>query len=123
MRSNQFIVISTLLLITSVGFAETIITAQDYAVDSDVVLESGVREIKSIPRDTVNVIGDGIKYIKDETITAGKGVAAVFKADPHAEVQTAGELAVENAWDTSNDILFRSYDVTEEVGEMVSGVG
>ena len=119
MRSNQFILISTALLITSVGFAETILTAQDYAVDSDVVLESAVREVKSIPRDTVNVIGDGVKYVKDEVITAKEGVVAVFKDDPHAKAQKDGELAVENAWDTSNDILFRSYDVTEEVGEML----
>ena len=119
MRSIQSILISTVLLITSTGFAETIITAQDYAVDSDVVLESAVREIKSIPRDTVNVIGDGVKFIKDEAITAGEGVAAVWKDDPHANAQKAGELAVENAWDSSNDILFRSYELTAEVGEML----
>jgi len=117
MRSIQVLI--GVALITSTGFAKTILTAQDYAVDSDVVLESAVEEIKSAPRDTVNVIGDGVKYVTDEAVTAAKGVAAVFKKDLHAQAQKDGELAVANAWNSSNDILFRSYDVTDEVGEMM----
>lgn len=114
------IMISTVLLVTVSGFSETIITAQDYAVDSDVVLESAVREIKSTPRDAINVVGDGLKYVKDETITAAKGAIAVFSgASPHEKAQKAGELAVENAWDSSNDILFRSYKVSDEIGELL----
>jgi general secretion pathway protein D len=96
--------------------AEALITAQDYAVDSDVVLESALREIKSAPRDTVNVIGDSLKYASDETVTAAKGVAAVFKGSPHEKAQRAGELAVEDAWLTSDEILFRSYKVSDDVG-------
>ncbi len=119
MSSREFIQIGIALLITSTGFAETIITAQDYAVDSDVVLESGVREIKSIPRDTVNVIGDGIKYLKDETVTAVDGVKAIFKEDPHADAQLSGELAVEDAWDTDNNVVFRSYKVNDQIGEVL----
>lgn len=111
--------IGAVMLITACGFSEIIITAQDYAVDSDVVLESAIKEVKSIPRDTVNVIGDGIKYIKDETVTAAKGVAAVFKKDPHAKAQKVGELAVEDAWDASNNIHFRSYKLTDSVGELL----
>lgn len=121
--SRMLILVGSVLLITSTGFSEILITAQDYAVDSDVVLESAVSEIKSAPRDTVNVIGDSIKCIKDETITASKGVAAVFKKDLHAKAQKSGELAVENAWDSSNDILFRSYAVSAEIGSvLMSGV-
>ena len=111
--------ISSLLLIASTGFAEVLITAQDYAVDSDVVLESVLREIKSIPQDTVNMIGDSLKYVKDETVNTAKGAAAVFKGDPHAKAQKAGELAVENAWDMSNDILSRTYNLSEEIGNVL----
>jgi len=108
--------IVALLLIQS-GLAEILITAQDYAVDSDVVLETAVKEVKSTPRDTVNVIGDSIKYVSDETVTAAKGVAAVFKSDPVEKAERAAALETAGAWDSSNDIQFRSYKVTDEVGE------
>ena len=112
----------TALLLVQSGLAETIITAQDYAVDSDVVLESAVREIKSVPRDTVNVVGDAVKYVSDETITAAKGVAAVFKSNPVEKAEKAGMLEVASAWDSSNDIIFRSYKVTAAVGkELAAG--
>jgi type II secretory pathway component GspD/PulD (secretin) len=102
--------------------AETIITAQDYAVDSDVVLESAVKEIKSIPQDTINVIGDGLKFVSDETVTAAKGVAAVFKTDPVEKTEKAGLIEIANAWSSANDILFRSYKVSAEVGsELAQG--
>jgi hypothetical protein len=64
---------SLAVLMAASGFAEVIITAEDYAVDSDVVLESAVREIKSAPQDTVNVIGDVFKFAKDETATGSPG--------------------------------------------------
>lgn len=111
--------IGSTLLITASGFAEVLITAQDYAVDSDVVLESAVQEIKSIPGDTINVVGDSVKFVKDETVTAAKGIAAVFKKDLSESAAKAGELAVENAWDFSNDILFRSYKVSDEIGTVL----
>ena len=107
------------VLMTASGFAETIITAEDYAVDSDVVLESAVKEVKSVPRDTVNVIGDVIKYAKDETVTAAKGVASILKKDAHAKAQKAGELAVEDAWDADTTIHFRSYKVSAGVGNLL----
>ncbi len=111
--------IGSLLLIASTGFTEVLITAQDYAVDSDVVLESAVKEIKSAPQDTINVVGDSIKYVKDETQTAVKGLTAPFKKDQHAAAQKAGELAVENAWDSSNDIIYRDYAVGAEIGDVL----
>jgi len=107
------------VMVTASGFAETIITAQDYAVDSDVALESAVKEIKSAPRDTVNMIGDVVKYAKDETVTAANGVASLFKEDAHAKAQIAGELAVEDAWDSNNNIHFRSYKVSDSMGELL----
>ena len=97
--------IGSALLIASTGFSEVLITVQDYAVDSDVVLESAVREIKAIPADTASVIGDIVTVIKDEAITTANGLAAPFKPDHHAKVQKAGILAIENGWDSSNDII------------------
>lgn len=104
------------------GKAETVTTAEDYAVDSDVVLESAVKEIKSAPSDTVNVIGDAVKMVSDETVTAAKGVASVFKTDPIAKDEKAGLIEIANAWNSANDIVFRSYKVSEAVGnEMTAG--
>ena len=111
--------IGGLLLIASTGFSEVLTTAQDYAVDSDVVLESAVKEIKSAPGDTINAIGDGIKYVKDETITAVTGLTAPFKKDLHEQAQRDGELAVENAWNSSNDILFRDYKLSKDIGNVL----
>ncbi len=111
-----------LLLFAAFGFSETIITAENYAGDSDVVLESAVREIKSAPRDTINVIGDGVKYVVDETATAAKGARAVFKKNPREQIAQQGELAVANAWTTTNEIIFRSYEVSDIVGnELAQG--
>jgi general secretion pathway protein D len=109
----------TALLLASLqsGQAETLTTAQDYAVDSDVVLESAVREVKSIPRDTVNVVGDAVKMVSDETVTAVNGVKSVFKADPIAKDEKNAVLEVANAWNTANDVIFRSYKVSESVGK------
>ncbi len=110
--------ITTLLYCTlQSGLAETIMTAQDNAVDSDVVLESVLREVKSAPSDTINVIGDGIKLITGEVTTLVNGAKAVFKANPVDKAEKAGMLQVANAWNSCNDILFRSYKVTDEVGQ------
>jgi general secretion pathway protein D len=112
----------TALLLVQSSLAETIITAQDYAVDSDVVLESAVREIKSVPQDTVNLVGDAVKFVSDEVVTAANGVKAAFKSNPVDKVEKAGMIEVANAWDSSNDIVFRSYKVTDAVGkELASG--
>jgi type II secretory pathway component GspD/PulD (secretin) len=112
----------TTLLLASLGTAETVTTARDYAVDSDVVLESAVREIKSIPQDTVNVVGDAVKMVADETVTAANGVKAVFKTDPVGKAETAASLETANAWNSANDVVFRSYKVSESVGtELMTG--
>ena len=114
----------TALLLASLqsGQAETVTTAQLYTADSDVVLESAVREVKSIPQDTVNVVGDAVKMVSDETITAVNGVKSVFKADPIAKDEKAAALGVADAWNSANDVIFRSYKVSESVGkELVSG--
>jgi hypothetical protein len=86
------------------------------------VLESAVKEIKSVPQDTVNVIGDAVKLVGDETITAVRGVASVFKGDPVAEAERAAALETASAWNSANDIVFRSYRISEPVGnELVAG--
>ena len=108
------------VLIAASSFAETIITAQDYAVDSDVALESAVREVKAIPQDTVNVAGDVAQFVKDEMSTAAEGVASVFDGESaHVKAQRTGELAVEDAWDADNNIQFRSYKVSERLGDLL----
>ena len=118
MRSN-IIGIFAAVLFTASGFAETIITAEDYAVDSDVVLESAVKEVQSVPSDTVEMMGDVVKYARDETETAVEGIASIWKKDAHAETQRAGELAVEDAWDANDKIHFRSYKVSDGVGSLL----
>jgi len=121
MRKLAMGITALLYLVTQSGMAETVIVAQDYAVDSDAVLESAVKEIKSAPRDAVNVIGDSIKFVTDEAVTAKKGIAAAFKSDPIEKAEKAAALQTANAWDTSNDIIFRSYKVSEAVGEELIG--
>ena len=114
----------TALLLVSLqsGRAETVTTAQKYTGDSDVVLESAVREVKSIPQDTVNVVGDAVKMVSDETVTAVNGVKSVFKADPIAKDEKSAALETANAWDTANDVIFRSYKISESVGkELAAG--
>lgn len=108
-----------MMLITAFGFGEVIITAEDYAVDSDVVLESVVEEVKSVPQDVAAVIGDSIKYVKDETDAAVNGVKSVFEGDAHEKAQLDASLAVEDAWDSSNNILFRSYRVSDDIGDLL----
>lgn len=128
MRNTALGMIALLAMIGLSVNAETLITAQDYAVDSDVVLESTLKEVKSAPRDTINVIGDTLKYVSDETVTAAKGAVAVFKSDPVEKAERDALAEIASAWDSSNDVLFRSYKVTPAVGEeltagAVSGKG
>ena len=110
-----------MVLLTASVFAETIITAEDYAVDSDVVLESLVKEVKSVPHDTAEMLGDVVKYARDEAEVAADAVAGVFKeeSDARAITQREGELAVEDAWDSGNNVLFRSYKVSGRVGDLL----
>jgi type II secretory pathway component GspD/PulD (secretin) len=121
MRKLAMGITALLYMATQSGLAEVVIGAQDHAVDSDVVLESAVREIKSAPRDAVNVVGDSIKFVADETVTAAKGVAAAFKSNPIDKVKKEAALQTATAWDSSNDIIFRSYKLSEEVGKELLG--
>lgn len=105
------------LLLMQGGQAELVITARDYAVDSDVVLESAVREVKAIPQDTANIVGDAVAFAADETVTAVKGVQAAFNADPLDRLENKALKEIATAWDSSNDLLFRSYKVSAEVGK------
>lgn len=124
MRKSAIGTAVLLYLAAQSGTAETIITAQDYAVDSDAVLESALKEIKSAPRDIVDAVGDTVKFTADETVTAGKGVAAAFKPDTVGKIKKEAMLDVATAWDSSNDIIFRSYRISEAVSEeLVAGAG
>lgn len=114
--------IGSVLLVSLTGFSEILITADDHAVDSDVVLESAVQDVKSIPRDTADVVGDSVKYVADEITTAAGAVASVFGKDVHGEVKNAADMATAEAWDGSDDILFRSYAVSEQIGSVLMSV-
>jgi general secretion pathway protein D len=117
---HMIVGIPCVVLMAASVFSEVISTAEDYAVDSDVVLESIVREVKSIPQDTANIVGDVVKFTKDEILAVSNGVAAAFEEeDAHSKVQRAGELEVANAWDSGGDIQFRSYKVSEKVGDLL----
>ncbi|MFA5687860.1 MAG: hypothetical protein WC959_01725 [Kiritimatiellales bacterium] len=96
--------------------AEAIITAQDYAVESDVVLESAVREIKSIPQDTVNLVGDAVKFVTDDLRATVKTVETALKTPPNEKLEKPAMIEVANAWNSCGDILFRSYTISEAVG-------
>jgi len=112
--------ISVAMLIAGTGFSQTIISARGQAQGSDVVLESAVKEVKSIPVDTANVVGDTVQFATDETVNAAQGVIRAFSgATPHEKTKHDAELAIENAWDSSNDILFRSYKVNTEIGDLL----
>jgi general secretion pathway protein D len=114
-------IIALLYLAAQSGMAATIIGAQDYAVDSDVVLESAVKEIKSAPRDAVDFAGDAVKFAADESVTAVNGVKAAFKSNPREQVRKDAAIRAADAWDSSNDIVFRSYKISEAVSEEIIG--
>jgi general secretion pathway protein D len=104
------------VLVATTGVAETIMTAQDYAVDSDVMLESALDTVKSIPQDTVNVVGDAVKFVSDEVVTATKGVKAAFEKDPVKAVKKAAAIETAKAWDSSSEVIFRSFKLATTVG-------
>ncbi len=114
------VLMGTAYWVAASAFAsELIMTAEDHAVDSDVVLESAVKEIKSIPKDTVQVLGDVATYVADEVQTAKEGLEQVFAGDVHAGTQADALHAVGMAWDEPNRIQFRSYTISEKLGDLL----
>ncbi len=110
------------LFVAVPGMAEILITADDHAVDSDVVLESVVKEVKSVPGDTVQVVEDLIIYAADETISTINGVKSIMEENEHDQAQQEAMQAVEEAWPSPSKVHFRSYAVTGEVGsELMEG--
>jgi type II secretory pathway component GspD/PulD (secretin) len=103
--------ISVSMLMTASGFAQS---------GSDVVLESAVDEVKAIPRDTVYIYDDVVKYVKDDAVNAAAGVKSIFEGESAYEKEKKeSKRAVADAWDSSNDIVFRSYKVSERVGGLL----
>ncbi|HKL21550.1 MAG TPA: hypothetical protein VJ904_07070, partial [Tichowtungia sp.] len=89
MRKLAMGITALLYMATQSGMAETVIVAQDHAVDSDVVLESAVKETKSAPRDAVNFTGDAVKFFADESATTVRGAEALFKTDQREKAKKA----------------------------------
>ncbi len=116
--------ISVAVLVPVSGFAKTLTTA-DHVTDSDVALESAVKEVRSVPADTGAVIGDTVKFVRDETVSTVDGVKAAgdeFRKDgkkAHAKAKKEGLQEIDKAWDSSKDILFRSYKVSAGVGDLL----
>jgi hypothetical protein len=114
MRSVN-VLISAVLVAASSGFAEDSADRGNYPLGSDVVVESAVKEVKSIPHDTVHVIAESVSYVADETVQAVHAVASVFEKDLRGTAHNEGLDAVAEAWDSSREILFRSYVVNDSM--------
>lgn len=115
--------IGSLLLIANTGFTETLVSGREHADNSDVVLESAVTETKAIPQDTVNIAGDVVKFAEDESVNAAKGIASITEEDPMEAVKRAAALQTAAAWDSSNDIVLRSYKIAPQVGKDLAAAG
>jgi type II secretory pathway component GspD/PulD (secretin) len=113
--------VSIALLIIPSGSAEILITADDHAVDSDVVLESAVEAVKAGPQDAADVVDDATTFIRDDAETAAAGLqsAVDIEISAHEKARKEGVQAVKDAWDTRNDIRFRSYKVSERLGDLL----
>lgn len=113
--------ISVAVLMTSSGFAESVITAEGYSTDSDVALEVAVEDIKSIPCDTAYMVDDITKFVKEEAGTAASGIKSVFNNEvgAHEKAQKDGIRTIDEAWDSNNKIQFRSYKVSEGLGGLL----
>ncbi len=108
---NMIAGISVAVLLIPSGFAQT---------GNDVVLQSAVEEVKSVPRDTAYLFDDAVKYVKDDAVAAADGVKSIFDEESaHSKARKEGERVVKNAWDSANDILFRSYKVSDRVGDLL----
>lgn len=115
--------IGGVLLVSLAGVPEVLTAAEDYIVGSDVILESAVKEIKSIPSDAVELVGAGINYVTDEVNAVSNAVAAIFADEkPLENVKESGVSAVDEAWDVADDMLFRSYTVSDEIGSLLMSV-
>lgn len=121
MRSLTTAISATLFLTAHAGFAEAIISPADHAVDSDVVLESAVDEVKAVPRDAIYIIDDAGNFIKKEARDMAAGVKSAFRSNqsPYEKVQKEGEAKIKNAWDTSGDLQFRSYKLSKRLGDLL----
>ena len=108
------------LLISTSGFSEVIISTKEHVNNGDVVLESAIQEIKDVPLDTANVLGDTLKFMVDEMGASVRGVKDELSGStPREKTRHAAERELENAWNTSDDILFRSYKVSDEIGTLL----
>lgn len=105
------------LLAAVPGFSKLI--EEEYRIGSDVAAESAVDEVKSIPADTGALAGEVVRFTTDETKGAINSVRSLTNGDPHAEASDAGKAAVDAAWRTSGDVIFRSYAVSDKIGDLL----
>ncbi len=105
--------------------AETVITSPTGTPDeSDVVLETTVEQVKNLPADTVEAVGDAVMYTADEARNAWHGVQSAFEGEkPRDAARRQGFAETDAAWDRTGDIQLRSYAVSAAVGEEINALG
>ncbi|MBI9020976.1 MAG: hypothetical protein JEZ10_06960 [Verrucomicrobia bacterium] len=105
------------------ALAEVVITSPTGLSDeSDVALEKTVDSVKALPADTVAVVGDVISYTADEIRNTAHGVKSAFQGELPREVAREKMLSdVTDAWSSSDDILMRTYAVSDAVGDELAG--
>jgi general secretion pathway protein D len=112
--------VGAVLMMSSNGFAEVAVTPLGQKpIGSDVVVESAVREVKSIPEDTVNLVADTAMIVVDDVSAASRAVASVVHGSEREKAARKGELEVAEAWDVSGELQFRSYTVSDEIADLL----
>ena len=98
--------------------AEVVITSPTGLPDeSDVVLEAVVEVVKELPADTVSVVTDTISYAGDELRNTAYGIKSAFADDLQDATRDGMLQTVDDSWDNSDDILFRSYRVSPAISK------
>jgi len=101
--------------------AEVVITSPTGLPDeSDVVLESVVDAVKELPADTVSVVVDTIGYAGDELRNTAHGIKSAFVGDLQEATRDGMLQTVDDRWDDSGDILFRSYRISPAISKAMA---
>jgi general secretion pathway protein D len=102
-----------------VAQAETVITSPTGLPDeSDVVLESAVDAVKTLPAETVESVSGAAGYTFDELRNSAYAVKGFSKGtSPREAVRKDMLKEVSGTWNPSGDIVFRSYTVSPAISE------
>lgn len=121
---RSILLIGTAVLTASNVYCQTLMTGRDHAVDSDVVLESAVEEVKATPADAVTAGRTAVKFVDDEVEIVVDGVESISNGDDAlAAAKQAAAVQTAEAWVSSESILFRSYKIAPNVGKDMLAAG